>query len=366
MDRRNFLKRGILSLSMVSIGSYDLFSKDKTESDAIEGNVKKDFHNRINGKILNACYHRAHMYTFVPRHVKEDLAWMADLGTDCVTISVLEQDFTAAIKNIDFICNEAEKLGMGLMAIPSRWGGMIAGSPKVPSVFSIQNPDTWVMNKNGEYVDTPVSGRISSVHHPKSLEFFIESVDKLFRQWNFRGVIWDELKTLTMDYSPAAMKNMNNNPTLEKQIKANADFYSKVNKYIKENFAGKSTSLFVYSQEKDEIINGLVKTEFLDYFGCDGRPWRLEDGGQLEGKGKVLVGHQGQRFIDAAKKNGKSSLFLIENHNLRNSDIPLLEKRMPELLDMDIDHLMYYYYPRNIEDPDKLMNIMRKHLINWK
>lgn len=317
-------------------------------------------------KILNAFYYRAHMYTLVPRHVCEDLKWMADLGTNYVTIAVLEQDFEAAVENIDFICNEAAKLGMGVMAVPSRWAGILAGSPKVPSVFTTQHPETWVCREDGTPEDSSVSGRISSIHHPATLDFMMRTVERMLRKWDFKGVIWDELKTLTLDYSPAAKERLGSNPTLEGQTAANAKFYSTINKHIKEHFPSVLTNMFIYAQSDQSIVDRLARTEYLDYFGCDGRPWRVEDGGKQESRGKVLVGAQGQRYIDAAHTNRKGALFLIENHNMSMEDVPILEKRMPELLEMDVDHLIYYYYPRNLEDPDRIMNIMKKHLSKWK
>jgi hypothetical protein len=48
----------------------------------------------------------------------------------------------AAVENIEIICNEASKLGMDVFAIPSRWGGLFAGASKVPSLFSVKNPQT--------------------------------------------------------------------------------------------------------------------------------------------------------------------------------------------------------------------------------
>jgi hypothetical protein len=74
---------------------------------------------RPKGKLLNAYYFRAHMYTMVPRQVREDLQWMADVGTNIVSIAVLEQDLFAAVENIEIICDEASKLGMDVWAVPS-------------------------------------------------------------------------------------------------------------------------------------------------------------------------------------------------------------------------------------------------------
>lgn len=317
-------------------------------------------------KYLNAFYYRAHMYTMVPRQIREDMKWMARAGTNAITISVLEQDFDAADENIRFIISEANKQGMEVFAAPSRWGGIVAGSPKVPSLFTIRNPQTWVLRKDGTAVDSSVSGRISSINSEETYRFVESLLDKLFRKWNFKGVIWDEPKTLSLDYSPAAIQKFGNNPTMDQQIQANVDFYSRLNKYVKTKYPDKTTCLFIYSSYEDEIINKMAAIEYLDYFGADGRPWHSADGGQLEGNGKTLLGTQGQRFIDAAHANNKKSLFLMENHNLKKADIHLLEKGMPQLLQMDVDQLIYYYYPRNVEEPDKTMEIIKWNLKKYR
>jgi len=128
----------------------------------------------------------------------------------------------------------------------------------------------------------------------------------------------------------------------------------------------KKTALFVYASKPDMVIEACAKIVHLDVYGCDGRPWGEKDGGKLEGKGKILLDGQGEKFIQAAKKNGKESLWLIENHNLEGNDIPLLERRMPDIIKSDVDHLIYYYFPRNLSQPEKIMNIVRRNLVNFK
>jgi hypothetical protein len=116
--------------------------------------------------MINAYYFRAHMYTLVPRQVREDMIWMADVGTDAVTIAVFEQDLYAARENIEVIHREAARVGLKLFAVPSRWGGQLAGAPKVPSMFTACHPETWVLNKDGTPYINPFCGPMSSVHHP--------------------------------------------------------------------------------------------------------------------------------------------------------------------------------------------------------
>src|SRR6478672_13368362 len=158
VNRRNFLK----NTTLAATGMYMLpRTKPGVKSIALKSN-----------KILNAYYFRAHMYTIVPRQVREDLKWMAEIGTNAVSIAVLEQDLTSAVENVTIICEEASKLGMSVFVTPSRWGGMLAGAPKVPSVFSVLNPQTWVLKKDGKPLTNSISGVISSVHYPETAEFF--------------------------------------------------------------------------------------------------------------------------------------------------------------------------------------------------
>ena len=313
---------------------------------------------RISAKrLLNAYYLRAHMYTMVPKQVREDMKWMAGIGTNIVSISVLEQDFYAAKENINIIINEASKEGMKVFAIPGRWGGIVAGGPKVPSLFTIQNQQTWIKAADGKYVDSSVSGRISSIFHRDTFDFISSHLEQLLKQWPVSGIIWDEPKTIQQDFSPEGQAVYGPTPSYEQCVDQNVQFYSKVNAKIKSINPQIITNLFLYAQYEEMVINKMAAIENLDYYGCDGRPWREEDGGTTEGKGKYLLGN-GERFLDAARKNGKKSLWLLENHNMQDKDVPLMDKRLPEILTKPVDHLIYFYYPRNLETPDYVMKTL--------
>lgn len=312
-------------------------------------------------RLLNAYYLRAHMYTMVPKQVREDMKWMAGIGTNIVSISVLEQDFYAAKENINILINEASKEGMRVFAVPGRWGGIIAGGPKVPSLFTIQNQQTWMKATDDKYVDSSVSGRVSSIFHPDTFDFISNQLEQLLKQWPISGVIWDEPKTIQPDFSPEAQAVYGPTPSYEQCVDQNVRFYSKVNAKIKNINPQIITNLFIYAQYEEMVINKMAAIENLDYYGCDGRPWREEDGGTTEGKGKFLLGN-GERFLDAAHKNDKKSLWVLENHNMQDKDVPLMDKRMPEILTKSVDQMIYFYYPRNLETPDYVMKTLVSQL----
>lgn len=354
MQRRSFFKRAIVTASAATF-TPTIFSSSLPVK-------KQEF---TSSKILNAYYFRAHTYTLVPKHVREDMKWMADIGTNVLSVAVLEQDLYAAVENINIIINEASKVGMKVYAVPSRWAGIVAGAPKVPSLFTIRNPQTWMIKKDGTFVDSSVSGRISSIFHVDTFEYMKSTVEKMLLTWPFAGVIWDEPKTFMADYSPMAKETLGLNPPFIKYIEANVEFYSKLNNHIKTLKPEIVTSLFLYANMSDEMIKIASTIRYLDYFGCDGRPWTVEDGGQVEDKGKNLLGN-GERFITEARNNNKKTVWLIENHNMLDKDIDLIEKRMPQVLLKDIDQLIYYYYPRNLQTPDLIMNSIAKFLKKYR
>ncbi len=322
---------------------------------------------RDTSKLLNAYYFRAHMYTLVPRQVKEDLKWMADMGTNVVSVAILEQDLRAAVENVDIITNEANKLGMEVFVVPSRWAGLLAGAPKVPSVFTIQNPETWMVKEDGGFYKDPNVGTHSSIHYKETIDFFKASIDKIFELWNIKGIIWDEPKIYDKkDYSVQAKRNISDLENVSLHNAAFSNFFSTLNKHIRENHPGKITNLFAYANWRQEVVGSMAAIEELDYFGCDGRPWPVDAGGQVEQTGKNLLGGPGKNFINAARTNGKKGLLLIENHNMPAENNALMDKYLPEVAALEPEHLIYYYYPRNVDKPDENMAIIAKHLKNFR
>jgi len=331
------------------------------------GQAKK----RDDNKLLSAYYFRAHMYTLVPKHVKEDMAWMADHGTDNICVPILEQDLFAAVENVEIIANEAAKRNMQLLMVPSRWAGLVAGAPKVPSTFAVHHPHTWMLHKDGKTMFNNVSGVTCSIFYPEVTEFFKSSVEKAIDLWDVKGVIWDEPKAYNkIDHSPKAIETVGKNAEASEYNQAFTDFWSNINQYLKGKYPELSIHLFVYAHMNNEIVQSASSIKDLDYFGCDGRPWGPNDEGENEGNGKdgltkTLLG-AGERFLSEAKKHNKKSLWLIENHNMRDQDVAIMEKQLPQVLKHNVNHLIYYYYPRNLQNPEKNMSTLAKHISKYR
>jgi hypothetical protein len=325
------------------------------------------------GKLLNAYYLRAEMYTMVPRHIREDLEWMASIGTNAVSIAILEQDLFAAQRNVELIHREASRLKMKVFATPSRWGGLVAGAPKVPSLFSVLHPETWVLSRDGSPARFPTtSGVMSSVYHPATYEFFCQSTDKLFREFDLDGITWDEPKAFHPDYSKAALASLGPQPTRSDFSKGTVDFYARVSRHTRQLHPDKTINMFLMATNRDEEARLASAIPDLDYFGCDGRPWSAEADlaaarrqGRTEHHPKVLVG-RGEFFLRLAREHGKKGLLLIENLSMPASMIPVMDVGLKKVLALNPDQLLYYYYGRDIEDPDRNMAVIARHLRKFR
>jgi|GEM_PF-482363 len=362
MNRRQFLTTSAAATASVTLPVFAA-AADKSPPRSV---------NQTSTAIA-AYYLNAHMYTIVPAHVRADMEWMASIGTGYVCIGVLEQDLFAAYENHALIAEEASRVGMKMIAVPSRWAGLTAGAPKVPSLFTILNPQTWMVNKKGTTAVSPgVSGAISSIHHPDTLKFFCDTLTELYKQHpTMAGFIIDEPKGFQVDKSQMAVEALGADAPVAAHIAATRDFFGKVCAFAKQKWPDKLTFLFQKAHNgADELAAGAA-VPHLDYYGCDGRPWTLEDdkkmagGGdsQESGKGKILLNGRGESFIKAARAvPGRKSFFLMENHNLQASMIEPMDRNYPAVLALKPDMAAYYYYPRNVQEPDRAMAVIAKHV----
>lgn len=367
MNRRQFLRTGAAATAAASFPLPPSAARDEPLPQRAQKNPRSK---------VAAYYLRAHMYTCVPRQIREDMEWMAAHGTSYVCTAFLEQDLFAAKENHDAIASEAARVGMQVLTIPSRWGGLVAGAPKVPSLFSMLHPETLAQDENGSTRLSPTtSGGISSVHHPATLEFFCNTLAEVYKQHpSFAGMILDEPKCFRMDYSPMAIAALGKNAPAIAHYNAARDFLSRVCAFAKQHWPDKLTILFQQGYLGDEALGPGSGVDPLDYYGVDGRPWGPEvdetmkglGPEQESGRGKILLGGKGSKAIALARKSpGRKSFLLIENHNLTASMIDPLDRAYRDVLDLGADMYAYYYYPRNVEDADRAMEVVGRHLLEF-
>ena len=312
---------------------------------------------------LTAYYFMGQDLCIVRRHVREDLAWLADAGTDNVAVGVHEfQLQRLGDAGLDIICDEAERAGLGVHAIASRWGGLIAGWPTAAGIFAATHPETWIRNADGSpLIRNFAGGAICSIYHPETLDLFRSSLDRMLDQWPFAGLIWDEPKTLEdEDHSEAAVKALGGPSTGETHVRNMADFFSEATRHARAKKPELVISCFVYAHFSDMIMRHFAAIEGLDYFGIDGlcRP----NPGTYP-RFKTVFGNM-DRANAACREAGVKSFCLVET----GPGIPLEQTigYVREFLKTPIDHLLYYYFGSCTGPMERYMDEMKSLVTEWR
>lgn len=316
--------------------------------------------------LINAGYFRAHMYTCVPSQIRDDFRRMRASGTTAVTVSVLEQDLFAAVENLRIIAATARDEGLLLYADIARWGGLVSGTPKVPSLFASMRPDLWKRHADGRPVSSFGYCPVLSIFQPETRDFFVDQLRQMFALIPFAGVFWNEPKAIhTIDHGEAARRWFAerglDHASLDEHVRAHVDFFGSLNAEIRRLAPAAEIACFTTPGSASQIDMFASMPE-LDTFGCDGRAWSAADETEpLSYKGKCLP-QLAPAFLAAARRHGRKTFAFVENIDVPDAYLPMLDRRLPELLAMDIDHLLYYYYGRSVASPDRCMDIMFRHL----
>ncbi|MEL7247149.1 MAG: hypothetical protein AAFO03_01980 [Bacteroidota bacterium] len=320
--------------------------------------------------MVNTLYYRANTFHYNPDHIKADLDWMAEHGTNALTMAISETDFGRADRNIATIVREAHARGIKVLFVTSRWAGIFAGAPKAPSLFAATHPHTWSLNENGQpYFHS--SGPICSIYYPEVYEFFTQQLDEAFNRWGLDGVMWDEPKAYQLDFAPQALAILSEQavmdspyPTaLELHVANYCDYISSLNDHLRQHYPDKLISFFAYPYLSDFFVDRAATIRHLDYFGADGRPYpNTEEPTELKGK-KFLLGEGaiGFRYVAKAQEVGLKSMVLIENFKTKSVEYALLERYLDEIIPA-VDQFAYYYYPRSCAEPDYVMNLITRYL----
>ncbi|WP_422106278.1 hypothetical protein [Winogradskyella sp.] len=361
MKRREFTKLSLTGLAAAGILGAPYACANSHEK-------------RKKPSLINTLYYRANTYHYNPAHIATDMQWMANHGSHALTIALSEVDFEKAHRNIETIVTEAHKRNLKVFFVTSRWAGVFAGAPKMPSLFAAKNPHTWSLNAEGKpYFHS--SGPICSIYYPEVEQFFMAYLDKAFNNFGFDGVVWDEPKAYQMDYSSkgkATLKAISgyadgSGEALIVHEGRYCDFISKLNDHIKTKHGDKVINFFAYPYLTESWIEQASKIRHLDYFGADGRAYPNTERPQVYTGKKFLLGegNVGMRYVKKADEKHLKSMVLIENFKTKPDEYELLDKHLDTVITM-ADQLAYYYYPRSCEEPNKAMQIitdkLKKHL----
>ena len=319
-------------------------------------------------KLLGAYYFGAGYFTLVPDNIRRDLDEMKKLGTDIVCIGITENDIKYNEANIKFIIEEAHQRGMQVFSVPSRMAGITAGQPIEPPLFGYHHPHTATLRKDGTSIVRGSHGILSSFYHPEVKEYFLDMVGKMINNFDLDGIIWDEPKSTYIgwqDFSPLALEN-NPDSSYVKYIEDFVDFFSDINLELKKQKPDLTIVHFDEACRNDTVITQSAKIKGLDFYGADGHPYPTEKSEHVGNRATKVIPVYGEKYLKAGRDNGLKTMILVENHYLTGEQLDHMEETMPEIIQMDIDLMLYYYYGFYKDDTERNMDITRKYIQEFK
>jgi hypothetical protein len=313
---------------------------------------------------LTAYYFMGQDLCIVRRHIREDMEWMKDAGTDSIAVGIHEFQLDGKSRQeLDLIFDEAGRAGIEVYAIPSRWAGLVAGWPTAAGRFSATHPEAWMIGPDGKPVFKGVcSGGVCSIYHPATVQFFKDTIDTMLETYPVTGIVWDELKVLEAeDCSEAAIQEVGEPSRGDVQLRKTVEFFSEATRHARAKKPDLVISCFIYAQLGDAILQACAGIDGLDFFGIDGRCWPGPEGGTP----KVLFGNI-DRAASACAQADVGLMALVETQGADEDGIQKTLRHLPAFLESPVDHLMYYYYGVSLADMDRLMDGMKPLLKAWR
>ncbi len=308
---------------------------------------------------LTAYYFMGQDLCIVRRHVREDMEWLADAGTDNIAIGIHEFQLEDQQGGgaTDIIFSEAERAGVKVHAIASRWAGLVAGWPTAAGMFAATHPEAWMRKADGSpVIATFCGGAVCSPYHPATLECFKRNIDRMLKRWPFAGIIWDEIKCLEEeDHSEAAINALGEPSRGQAHVSGLAEFFGKVSRHARQCKPDIVISFFIYAWFSDMIMRGCAEIDQLDFFGIDGIC--------LPDHPKSVFGNY-ERAAAVCSAARRKTLCLVET--MPRVGLNKTIDYVTEFLRQPIDHLLFYYYGNNVGPMEAYMNAMKNVVKEWR
>ncbi|WFB34967.1 hypothetical protein P3T73_12440 [Kiritimatiellota bacterium B12222] len=315
-------------------------------------------------RYLSTYYFHGQDLCMVPRHVREDIAWMVEHHVDGVFVGVHDSDLRGG--NTQMVCDIIREAGLDVWLIPSRIGGLVAGWGRQPSYLSVEHPEWWSRKADGR--TRGYFGPEVSVFHPEVPDAVAETVLKMLEKFPATGMVWDELKTLEgEDHSQAAIDALGHPADEKEMLSGTVNCFSKINQRLKQTHPDLKIASFIYANSSKEHIESCAAIDLLDQFGCDGKCYKPGESAVGEGgEHKVLMGGIDAQFAATARENDCTPFTLLETQLLDEATLEISLSRMPEYLPTKTGHLVYYYYPYGLANPEHYMPIIGKNMADWR
>lgn len=300
-----------------------------------------------------------------PRHMAEHFAEMRDLGADSVFTQFLEE---GSGRWLAFKTRLAHDAGLKVYAAPGRIAGVFSAGPRPGSMFALQNPDT-VMRDEADRPVIGVSGMVCCVNQPKFQAWFYPLIKTILMESNVDGVAFDEPKEVRVPCWCPVCRSLVKEPTREALVALREDsmaaMLGRVGAMMKQEKPGFTALAMLLPHENDRFIEMVARQSGVDTVGVDGPLSPTGTDPAIRRRKKPLL-ESAPRFVRLAQAAGKRAFVLAETFDVQSWACPDLAENLPKLADLDADIYGFNYYPHDNDDPEAVMNLVRKAVLGLK
>ncbi len=270
---------------------------------------------------VNCYYYGPHAHSMLIEHLDHDLAHIASLGTNAVSLCISELNLELwTAKRLERVCKRIRAHGMEVHAVPNRWAGIVAG---------------WIDGFNGwsvEHADCLLPGypphqAFSDPKQPATREHYETTLTRLFDFFDFEGLVWDE---------PC--------PGIAPVV----EFLDEMAGFAKTLRPGLVTSLFLAAPDL-ELSEALARTKHIEYLGADGHI-RNNDYQMHRMKTTIFDAHA--KHYPVLTRAGKKTFFLLEAQRHRDEDLGNYLENVEAAFSLPMDQMMYYYSAHEMLNPE--------------
>jgi hypothetical protein len=293
-----------------------------------------------------------------PRRCAADFAELADLGVAGIIHSTHEQDLGQWPKDIARAIEQAERAGLGVYLQFGRYGGVFTGSWLVPSTFAVRHPDACLVDLWGN------AQPICCLNSEQFRDWYFGTTEALLRAFPGAGVVLDEPKAAGLPCACetcrtiAGSESPNGSASVKQLTEVRTDsvvrFCADALASIKGVRSGLGTVLLVLPRD-EELFDRLCRLDHLDRFGT--KPYWL-----LRHESLDFVAQCVARVKDLASENEVGSAVAVQNFGVSEEREPELRRALDIAVGARPDCLIFHYYGRNNDRPDRVWEITREAL----
>jgi len=272
--------------------------------------------------LINCYYYAPHVHSMLLEHLDHDLAHIADLGADAVSICVQEGHLERWFrKRLERVVRRARAHGLAVHAVPNRWGGLIAGWCEGFDGWSVAHAHRLMPGK-------PPHQAFADPTHPDTREHYQTQLRRLFDFFDFEGLVWDE----PCPGTPEVIQLLDEMSAVAKRCRP-----------------GLTVSMFAESHDL-HLAPVFARTRHIDYLGADGHVRSIDH--EME-RMKTTLFESHDVFYPALHEAGKRTMFLLEAQRHQDEDLENYLEHVEQAFDLPMDQLMFYYSSHEMLDPDK-------------